>query len=113
MATALRLAVGRGRRATDVPAGVSRRRRVLGFLVVLVGVVVVWEGAKWLGGDPWRLHGTVAGIRFDYEHTPPAHWRIADDLSLPHVWDIARAFVDPAQRNGPPLGLVLLGQAAF
>jgi NitT/TauT family transport system permease protein len=113
MATALRLAVGRGRRATDVPAGVSRRRRALGFLVVLVAVVILWEGAKWLGGDPWRLHGTVAGIRFDYEHTPPTHWRIADDLSLPHVWDIARAFVDPAQRNGPPLGLVLLGQAAF
>ncbi|HEY0444105.1 MAG TPA: ABC transporter permease [Candidatus Limnocylindrales bacterium] len=113
MATALRLAAGRSRGATDVTAGISRRRRALGFLAVLVAVVVLWEGAKWLGGDPWRLHGTVLGIRFDYEHTPPTHWRIADDLSLPHVWDIVRAFVDPAQRNGPPLGLVLLGQAAF
>src|SRR5439155_952312 len=38
---------------------------------------------------------------------------IANNLSLPHVWDVARAFVDPAQRNGPPLGLVLAGQALF
>ncbi len=38
-------------------------------------------------------------------------WRIADDLSLPHVWDVARAFVDPAQRGGPPLAAVLFGQA--
>jgi NitT/TauT family transport system permease protein len=78
-----------------------------------VAVVAIWEGAKWLGGDPWRIHGVVFGLPINYEHTPPLHWRIADDLSLPHVWDIVRAFVDPAQRNGPPLGLVLLGQAVF
>ena len=82
-------------------------------MVVLLAVLVVWELAKWLGGDPWRIHGIVLGLRIDYEHLPPTHWRIADDLSLPHVWDVARAFVDPAQRNGPPLGLVLAGQALF
>ena len=87
--------------------------RVVGFVVVLLAVLVVWELAKWLGGDPWRIHGTVLGLRIDYEHLPPTHWRIADDLSLPHFWDVARAFVDPAQRNGPPLGLVLAGQALF
>ena len=43
-------------------------------------------------------------LQIDYEHVPPFAWRIADDLSLPHVWDIGRAFVDPAQRGGPPLG---------
>src|SRR5256885_8441220 len=59
------------------------------------------EGAKWLGGDPWRIHATIAGIQIDYEHFPPFSWRIADDLSLPHVWDVVRAFVDPAQRAGP------------
>ena len=51
--------------------------------------------------------------QIDYEHLPPFAWRIADDLSLPHVWDIGRAFVDPAQRGGAPLGVVLAGQAAF
>jgi NitT/TauT family transport system permease protein len=94
-------------------AGRSKSRRLIGIVVVLVGLVVVWELAKWLGGDPWRLHGTVAGLQIDYEHVPPLHWRIADDLSLPHVWDILRAFVDPAQRGGSPLGVVLAGQAAF
>ena len=113
MATALRRAARRGRSPSVAGAGMSRRRRAVGFVIVLLAVVAIWEGAKWLGGDPWRLHGTVFGLPFDYEHVPPLHWRIADDLSLPHVWDIVRAFVDPAQRNGPPLGLVLLGQAAF
>jgi NitT/TauT family transport system permease protein len=82
-------------------------------VVVLIGLILVWEAAKWLGGDPWRLHGTIAGVQVDYEHVPPFEWRIADDLSLPHVWDIARAFVEPAQRGGPPLAAVLTGQAAF
>src|SRR5204862_7847545 len=84
-----------------------------GVVLVFAAFLVLWEAAKWIGGDPWRLHGTVAGIQVDYEHLPPLKWRIADDLSLPHVWDIVRAFVDPAQRGGPPLVVVLAGQAAF
>ncbi len=95
------------------PAGRTRARRWTGIAIVLVVLLVLWEIAKWLGGDPWRLHGTVAGIRIDYEHIPPLDWRIANDLSLPHVWDIARAFIDPAQRGGAPLGVVLTGQAVF
>jgi NitT/TauT family transport system permease protein len=91
----------------------SRRQRVAGLIIVLVALIVLWEGAKWLGGDPWRIHATIGGIQIDYEHVPPLKWRIADDLSLPHVWDIVRAFVDPAQRGGPPLAAVLTGQAAF
>jgi len=93
--------------------GRSRPRRWAGIALVLVALLVIWEAAKWVGGDPWRLHGLVAGIQIDYEHVPPLDWRIASDLSLPHVWDIARAFVDPAQRGGSPLGVVLAGQAAF
>ena len=99
---------------TAVPrVGHSRRRRILGVVIVLGALVVLWEGAKWLGGDPWRIHASIAGLQIDYEHVPPLKWRIADDLSLPHVWDVVRAFVDPAQRGGAPLGAVLLGQAAF
>jgi len=93
--------------------GRSRTRRWIGIAIVLFALVLVWEAAKWIGGDPWRLHGTVAGVQVDYEHVPPLDWRIASDLSLPHVWDIVRAFVDPAQRGGAPLGVVLAGQAAF
>ena len=96
------------------PVGARRRSRSIGGRGAgassasrssLVALLLIWEGAKWLGGDPWRLHGTIAGIQIDYEHVPPLKWRIADDLSLPHVWDIGRAFVDPAQRGGPPLGV--------
>jgi NitT/TauT family transport system permease protein len=97
----------------SAPSRIGRGRRIAGYLVLLVAFVLIWEGTKWFGGDPWRIHGTVLGLRIDYEHFPPFHWRIADDLSLPHVWDILRAFVDPAQRNGPPLGLILAGQALF
>ena len=95
------------------PARLGRRTRLLAIVGLFVGLLVVWEGAKWLGGDPWRLHGVVAGIPIDYEHFPPLKWRITTDLALPHVWDIAAAFVQPAQRNGPPLGQVLLGNAVF
>ena len=31
---------------------------------------------------------------------PPFQWRIADDLSLPHVWDIGRALRRRSQRRG-------------
>ncbi|TMD30004.1 MAG: ABC transporter permease subunit [Chloroflexi bacterium] len=107
------IGAGRPVAAPTIRGTVSRRRRAAGAVVLLGLVVLVWEGAKWLGGDPWRIHGTVLGIRVDYEHFPAFNWRIADDLSLPHVWDVIRAFVDPAQRNGPPLGLILAGQALF
>ena len=106
-------ASGRSASVSEPVDGRSRRRRVVGVALVLVAFVLVWEGAKWIGGDPWRLHGTIAGIQVDYEHVPALKWRIADDLSLPHVWDIVRAFVDPAQRGGAPLGIVLTGQAMF
>jgi NitT/TauT family transport system permease protein len=93
--------------------GVSRRRRIAAWTVLVLAVLLLWEGSKWLAGDPWRLHGELFGLRIDYEHVPPLKQRIASDLSLPHVWDVVRAFIVPAQRNGPPLGFLLLGQALF
>jgi ABC-type nitrate/sulfonate/bicarbonate transport system permease component len=71
------------------------------FLLFVLGLVVIWEGVKLLGGDPlgaWQ---------------PPFDWTIARDLNMPHVWEIASAFVEPAQRNGPPLGAVLAAAAGF
>jgi NitT/TauT family transport system permease protein len=62
----------------------GRRRIVVAWLAIGLGIVGVWEGAKVLG---------------------------ASDLALPHIWTILGAFVEPAQRNGPPLGLILAGQA--
>jgi NitT/TauT family transport system permease protein len=79
----------------------SDRARPRAFLLFIAGLVLIWEGVKLLGGDPlgsWQ---------------PPFDWTIARDLNMPHVWDIAIAFVEPAQRNGPPLGVVLAAAAAF
>jgi NitT/TauT family transport system permease protein len=96
-----------------VAANPGRGRLVVAWLLIAVGVVVVWEGAKWLFGDPWRFHGTLLGLQVDLEHVPPFRNRIATDLSLPHIWLVLEAFISPAQRNGPPLGLILAGQALF
>ena len=76
-------------------------RAPLGFAITLVVLGAVWEVVKALGGDPI---GTW---------TPPFQWKIASDLNLPHLWDVAGAFVEPAQRNGPPLGAVLVDAALF
>ncbi len=63
------------------------------FVVLLAGV---WEGAKALGGDPWRFTG-VSGE--EVVHRPPFKWEIASDLSLPHVWKIWEALAAPVQRQ--------------
>jgi NitT/TauT family transport system permease protein len=76
-------------------------RSVLSFLVVIGALVLLWEVVKLLGGDPsesWK---------------PPFQWTVASDLNMPHVWDIASSFVEPAQRNGPPLGIVLVNAGIF
>jgi NitT/TauT family transport system permease protein len=101
------------RRQEAVTSGLSRRRRLLAVAVALVLFALAWELFKWLGGDPWRLHGTVAGIEVDYEHVPPFHWALASDLALPHLWSILGAFPAPYQRFGDPTWLVLLEAAAY
>jgi len=82
--------------------GVFRAARsVVSFLVVIGALAVLWEVVKLLGGDPSEAW------------TPPFQWTVASDLNMPHVWDIAASFVEPAQRNGPPLGLVLVNAGIF
>lgn len=90
-----------------------RVRPGVGIVVVLVGLVVLWEAAKWIGGDPWRIHADLFGLRIDYEHVPPLRWRIANDLSLPHLWAIAGAFGQISAQTGQPLALVLLDSAIY
>ena len=76
-------------------------RSVLSLLVVIGALTILWEVVKLLGGDPSEAW------------TPPFQWTVASDLNMPHVWDIAASFVEPAQRNGPPLGLVLVNAGIF
>ncbi|MDP8904537.1 MAG: ABC transporter permease [Chloroflexota bacterium] len=83
-------------------------RRVLRMVAFLLGAAVVWEGAKWLAGDPWRLPSV------GYFHNPPFRVLQLSDRQLPHLWDIAAAFGQPFQRNAEySLGSYLLDQALY
>jgi NitT/TauT family transport system permease protein len=106
-------AVARRATMTDTEAAPGRGRLIAAWLVLALGLVLVWEGAKWLSGDPWRVHTSLLGLPIDIEHSPPFHNRIATDLSLPHIWSVLGAFIVPAQRSGAPLGQILFGQALF
>jgi len=86
----------------------SRRRRVIALVLFVVGFVLVWEGAKWIAGDPWRLES------IGYFHQPPFRVVQLTDLNLPHLWDIAAAFGEPFQRNADySLANYLVDQAAY
>jgi NitT/TauT family transport system permease protein len=106
-------ATSRVARRTAARRGLSRRARALAVTGVVATIVVLWEVLKWLAGDPWRIHGTLLGLRIDYEHFPPFALSIAGDLALPHIWSILGAFGEPAQRFGPPVWEVLIGAALY
>jgi NitT/TauT family transport system permease protein len=74
----------------------------------LVALALVWEGGKWLFGDPWYLDA------IGYRHTPPFPIPQFSDLQLPHLWVIAAAFTEPFQRNADySLGNYLVDQALY
>lgn len=71
----------------------------------------LWEGAKALGGDPWRFRD---GAGNEVVYRPPFKWPIASDLSLPHVWRIWEALAAPVQRQqAQSLGGFLIGAALY
>ena len=85
-----------------------RHARLLGIALVVLGLALVWEAAKWIGGDPWRLEG------IGYFHDPPFRVVQLSDRHLPHLWDIAAAFGEPFQRNAQySLGGYLFDQALY
>lgn len=84
-------------------------RQAISLLLLLLLLAFVWEGVKLIGGDPWRPETNP----FSIEHNPPYRFKIASDLNLPHLWQIADAFSNPSRRNGPPLINVLAGAALF
>ncbi len=89
----------------------SRLRPALGTLAIIVGILVVWEGAKWLGGDPWRVT-SILGFPVSIQHHPPFAWKFFSDLNFPHVWLILEAFVK-RDSAGVPGVVSLLGAALF
>ena len=92
------------------PARSIARGTVLA-LVFIAALLVVWEGAKALGGDPWRFTD-AAGNETVYR--PPFAWPIVSDLSLPHVWKIWDALAAPVQRQQTQsLAVYLVGAAIY
>jgi len=98
MATATATRGGRTAVALDRPAA-GRRRRALTWVLLVVGVLVIWEGLKFLGGTPWRAPGALPGPNNPILWNPPFRWPFVNDLNLPHVWNIGLAFFDPWQRG--------------
>ena len=96
--------------ATRTPVRSIARGAVLGLLFI-AAVFAVWEGAKALGGDPWRFPDGNGG---EIVYTPPFSWPIVSDLSLPHVWKIGQALAAPVQREqAQSLAGFLVGAAAY
>jgi NitT/TauT family transport system permease protein len=80
-----------------VARGTSIRRRlrpVFGFLTVLLVLLVVWETAKFIGGDRWK-YDSFLGTGIAIDHDPPLTFPFATDVKLPHVWDIVAEFGHP------------------
>ena len=86
-------------------------RGILLAVLFLVVLVAVWEGAKALGGDPWRFNDAAGN---ETVYTPPFKWSIVDDLSLPHVWKVWDALNAPVQRQQEQsLAVYLVGAALY
>ena len=105
----------RGSFARETGATPSRRgRTILVYLLVLVAIFVVWEGAKLLGGVPWRAPGSLPGPNNPAIWNPPFRWDFANDLRMPHLWNIAIALGQPFQGSqGETLAQYLLGAALY
>ena len=106
--------LGRRRRGSASAEGgpLSRRRRIGLWLGFGASILVLWEAVKALGGTPWRFPNAL-GLGVDVFHDPPFRWPFANDLVLPHWWDILDALLAPVQRNQEASLAEFLVGAAF
>ena len=107
--------VGLPQAATVQVARSSWLRRLFGLVIVLLALGLVWEGAKWMGGDPWRIHGSGSvGLPIAYEafsRRSIGGSRTTCRCPTSGTW--SEPLSTRPSAGGPPLGLVLAGQAAF
>lgn len=95
----------------DDASGHSRTRRTVQFVLFLVAILVVWELVKFLGGVPWRPIGAGPGSEMLWD--PPFRWAFANDLTLPHWWNILWFLGQPVQRGSEETLVSFLAGAAF
>jgi NitT/TauT family transport system permease protein len=65
-----------------------RRVRVVFFVLFFVGLLVLWEALKFIGGDPVRVDGQVIW-------DPPLKIGMASDINMPHVWSVFGRLGEP------------------
>ena len=98
------------------PAGTGRARRFLrtasAVVIFIVLLGIAWEGAKYLGGDPWR-YDNFLGTGIAVDHRPPFRNALLGDSRLPHLWDIAGALGRPVQRGADQSLFAFLVDAAL
>lgn len=94
-------------------AGVRRSwvRPLVGFIAIAIAMIVIWEGAKWIAGNPWDV-SSILGLPVAIVHDPPLRWMPVNDINLPHTWLIFESFLD-TDANGETLLQGLVGAALF
>ncbi len=91
-------------RAETPAADHSGLRTTLTTILIVIVLMLVWEGAKAFGAATnYQLN--VGGSTIDLS--------ILNDTQLPHLIDIAKAFDEPSQRNGPPLYQTLIENGLY
>ncbi len=84
--------------APSAPRDLSNLRTMLMSVLLIAVLLLLWEGAKAFGRSvDYNL--AIGGSKIDLS--------IFNDTGMPHLGSIVSSFVEPAQRNGPPLGAVL------
>jgi NitT/TauT family transport system permease protein len=81
------------------------------FVAFVVAILLLWEGVKFLGGVPWRGIGAEPGAPVLWD--PPFRWPFANDLNLPHWFNILAVLGQPVQRGSEDSLLQFLLGAAF
>lgn len=79
-------------------------RTVLLAIAIVIALALLWEGLKALGAS---VNYTLpfGGSQIDLS--------LFNNTQMPHLGDIARSFMEPAQRNGPPLYQTLFESGLF
>ena len=88
-----------------------RLRPLIGTLSVVAILLVLWELAKVIAGDPWRYESFL-GTGIALQFSPPLRIIQFNDINLPHVWDVLGAFGDQSA-DGEPYLMSLLWSALF
>ncbi len=81
------------------------------LIAFFAALLIVWEGVKFLGGVPWRGIGAAPGAAVIWD--PPFRWAFANDLNLPHWFNIGAVLLQPVQRGTDETLLAYLVGASF